>query len=514
MNAAASADVLVIGGGASGAVVARRLAEDPEISVLLVEAGPSDERREEILRLRDWLALLEDPGTSVPYPIEPQPHANSELVHSRARVLGGCSSHNAGIAVRAPDVDFERWAAAAGERWGPDGTADAWERVLETVSINPPATRNPLADAVVRAGEQVGLPLIERWGRAVPSGIGRLPLAVRDGRRQSSSVAYLHPLAALPDNLEVLTDTAVRRIELDNAGAAVAVRTAHGLIRARHEIVLCAGAFETPKLLMLSGIGPAEELRRHGLALRVELPGVGARLLDHPEAIVTWSASRPVPDEGDQFWEVALFAETERGPIMGHVGMKPVVPPGYRQPVYGLSITPNTAWPRSEGRVSLSSDDPRDLPRVDPAYLTDPAGDDVAVLVEGVRLARRVAAAPALAAWLEEEIAPGRACVSDEELERYIRATLATVHHPAGTARMGDPGNEATVVGPDLAVRGVDHLRVADASIFPALTTVNPCLTCMMVGERAAEIVAGALRGRGGADAKVRRTDGTVATPN
>jgi choline oxidase len=493
-----NADVIVVGGGAAGAVLARRLAEDPNLSVLLVEAGPSDEHREDILRLRDWFALLADEQTSIPYPIEPQPHANSALVHSRARVLGGCSSHNAGIALRAPDADLERWAAIAGERWGPAGTADAWNRVLATVAISPAASRNPLAAAALDAGRQIGLPLIERWERTVPVGIGWLPLNARDGRRQSSAAAYLHPLAALPDNLHVLTNTPVQRIELDACGTAVAVHTADGPLQAHHEIILCAGAFETPKLLMLSGIGPADELGRHGIPVRVDLPGVGAHLLDHPETIATWSTRGPVPDEGDQFWEVAFFAETEWGLTMAHVGTRPAVPLGYPLPLHGLSIIPNTARPESVGRLSLRSAHPADLPRVDPAYLTDPAGNDLAVLVAGIRLARELAAAPALAPWLEAEVAPGPSIASTDELERYVRSTLATVHHPAGTARMGRPDDHNAVVGPDLRVRGVSHLRVADASIFPTLTTVNPCLTCMMVGEHAAQIVADGLGVPGG----------------
>jgi choline oxidase len=168
-----------------------------------------------------------------------------------------------------------------------------------------------------------------------------------------------------------------------------------------------------------------------------------------------------------------------------------VVPPGFPVPDHGLSITPNAALPRSEGTVRLRSRHPADPPLIDPAYLS--CEDDLAVLVEGVALARRVAAAPALASWLGPEVAPGVDCRSEDELERYIRATLSTVHHPAGTARMGDPGNDGTVVDPQLRVRGVDRLRIADASIFPELPSVNPCLTCMMVGERAAEIIAESL---------------------
>jgi choline oxidase len=504
MNAGMNADVIIVGGGAAGAVLARRLAQDPDVSVLLVEAGPSDEHREDILRLRDWFALLADEQTSIPYPIEPQPHANSALVHSRARVLGGCSAHNAGIALRAPDTDLERWAVIAGDLWGPDGTAHAWSRVLATVAISPATSRNPLAAAVVEAGQQIGLPLIERWERTVPVGIGWLPLNARDGRRQSSSAAYLHPLAALPDNLRVLTNTPVQRIELDSCATAVAAHTARGPLHARHEIIICAGAFETPKLLMLSGIGPADELGRFGIPVRVDLPGVGAHLLDHPETIATWSTLRPVPDEGDQFWEVGFFAETEWGLTMAHVGTKPAVPLGYPQPLHGLSIIPNAAAPRSVGRVSLRSADPADLPRVNPAYLTDAAGSDLAVLVAGIRIARELAAAPALTPWLGAELVPGLSSASTAELQRYVRTTLATVHHPAGTARIGQPDDEHAVVGPDLRVRGVSHLRVADASVFPTLTTVNPCLTCMMIGEHAAQIVADALSAPGGVAALPR----------
>ena len=482
-----NADVVVVGGGASGAVLARRLADDPDVSVILVESGPSDEGRDDILLLRHWLSLGVDESISVPYSIEPQPDANSSLVHTRGRVLGGSSSHNAAIALRAPDADLELWAAVAGPGWGPDGTERAWQRMFATVGVGVAESRNPLAAAVIEAGAQTGLPVIESWGRERPHGVGWLPLNVRARCRRSSSVAYLHPLSGLPKNLTVLTGTSAERVELDGDGAAVGVSTSRGRIQARCEVVLSAGAFETPKLLMLSGIGPAAELASHALPVLVDLPGVGAHLLDHPETTLTWRATREVPDDGDQFWEVALFADTASGPVMAHVGTKPVVPPGFPPPDHGLSITPNAALPRSQGTVRLRSGRAGDPPLIDPAYLS--CEEDLAALIEGAALARGIAAAPALAPWLGEEVAPGAGCDSDEELERYIRVTLSTVHHPAGTARMGDPADETTVVDPQLRVRGVQRLRVADASIFPELPSVNPCLTCMMVGERAAEII-------------------------
>jgi choline dehydrogenase-like flavoprotein len=461
--------------------------------VILIEAGPSDVGRAEVLQLRRWLSLFRNPAVSVAYPIAAQAWGPSGLNHSRARILGGCSSHNGAIALRPPDGDFHRWEAEGAAGWGPADTATAWERVREQVAIAPPASRNPLGEAVLAAAEQLGLAQIDRFGRGCPPGIGRLTLNVRDGIRQSSSVAYLHPFSALPPNLTVLTSTAVEAIDLDDGGRAHRVRTARGNVLAEREVVLCAGAFETPKLLMLSGIGPREELRRRGIDVRVERVGVGRHLLDHPETLVTWGAARPVPLEGDSFWELALFTEIEHGSLMAHVGTVPVVPPGYTLPAHGLSIAPNAADARSEGEVRLRSADPGDPPVVDPRYLTDAAGRDLAVLVAGIMLARRLAGAQALAPWLSAEVCPGPGVSSPEQLADYVRRELSTVHHPAGTARMGAPFGEGSVVDPHLRVIGVQGLRVADASVFPALPSVNPCLTCMMIGERAAELVAEAL---------------------
>jgi choline oxidase len=305
--------------------------------------------------------------------------------------LGGCSSHNGAIALRAPDGDFRSWDEAGASGWSPEDTAGAWDRVFGQVSLVPSSTRNPLGEAVLEAAEQSGLDRIELFGSGLASGIGRLPLNARDGLRQSSSVAYLHPLRELPANLTVLTGTPVQRIELDDTGRAHAAVTERGQISADREIVLCAGALETPKLLMLSGIGPAEHLRPHGIDVRIELPGVGRHLLDHPETLITWSTSRPVPGEGDSFWELALFVEGEHGPMMAHIGTQPVVPPGYPLPAYGLSITPNAADSQTERTLRLASADPDALPVIDPRYLSDAAGADLAVLVEGIGLARRIA---------------------------------------------------------------------------------------------------------------------------
>ena len=235
-----------------------------------------------------------------------------------------------------------------------------------------------------------------------------------------------------------------------------------------------------------------------GIPLRVELPGVGEHLLDHPEGVVVWESSRPIPGPIVQLWEVGVFARTGINPhplpdLMCHFGLMPFTwhtePAGYPTAEWGFSLTPNVCRARSEGSVRLRSANPAEPPRIDFRYFTDPAGYDERVMVEGVKTARRIAAQPALAEWIVRELAPGPAVQSDAEISAYVRATANTVYHPAGTCKMGDPSHPLTVVDPHLRVIGVAGLRVADASIFPSMTTVNPAMTVFMIGEKCAALV-------------------------
>lgn len=488
-------DYLVVGGGTAGAVVAARLAEDPEASVCLVEAGPSDEGVREILELKRWQGLLGHAQYGQEFEIEPQERGNSNILHSRGIMLGGSSSHNSAIAFKPTEGDIRRWEAAGAAGWGPDGVAEYFARVSRTVNMEPSEWGNPLVEAFLAAGEEEGFPRLD-FSQGVHKGVGLFQLNKKGGLRQSSSAAYLHPLPELPANLTVLTSTRTRRVVFEGERA-VGVETDRGELRANQEIVLSAGAFDTPKLLMLSGVGPAEPLGMLGVPVVSDVIGVGENLLDHPEGVITWESKHPVPDETANYYEAGLFANVDPDSgdpdLMFHFGLEPfdmhTRPLGYPTAENAFSITPNVTRARSRGTVRLRSADPEAPPAIDFRYFTDPEGYDERIMVEGVRLARELAASGALSEWVERELAPGPSAQSFEELSEYVRTTANTVYHPAGTCKMGSPDDPDAVVDPELRVRGVEGLRVADASVFPAMISVNPCITCMMVGEKASDLI-------------------------
>lgn len=501
MSSSAEFDFVIVGGGTAGAIVAARLAEDRSATVCLLEAGPSDENDGRILELRNWPNLL---GSELDYDyrIEPQARGNSRIRHSRGRVLGGCSSHNSAIAFPAPSVDLETWERLGATGWGPAGTWRYFERVLQRVTIETAPPSNACAAAFVTAAQQIGFPIVPFDSGDIREGVGWFRLNKRGPIRQSSSVAYLHPLADLTSNLQVRTGLPVRRVLLDDAAQAVGVETPAGTVRSRQEVIVCCGAFDSPRLLLLSGIGPADQLRAVGIPPRVDLLGVGEHLLDHPEGIVMWESVRPVPDISTQFWEAGMFVRTEEhlewADLMYHFGTVPfdmnTAPLGYPTAEQAFCLTPNVTRARSRGVLRLRSADPAVPPAIDFRYFTDADGHDERVLLAGIKLARRIAEQPALRDWVKRELAPGPSVQTDAALSEYARRTANTVYHPAGTCRMGAADDPLAVVDPALRVRGTGRLRVADASIFPAMIGVNPCLTCMMIGEKCADLV----RERGG----------------
>ena len=498
MNKKDNYDYLVLGGGTAGAVIAARLAESTDASVCLVEAGPSDEDQTRVLELRRWMDLLGS-DLDYDYEISAQERGNGLIRHSRGRVLGGCSSHNSAISFRTPDVDLEEWESLGATGWGPEEIHPLLDRVAERVHRETVEPENACGIAFVEAAQQAGFPLVRFDEEDFREGVGWFTLNQRDGIRQSSSVAYLHPLNELPPNLTILTDTQIRKVLLDADGDAVGAETDRGTIYAGREVIICCGAFDTPKLLMLSGIGPEEHLREVGVEPLVDLPGVGENLLDHPEGIVMWESSRPVPEVSTQFWEAGLFACTNpdlgHPDLMFHFGTVPfdinTAPLGYPTTDQGFCITPNVARAKSRGTVRLRSSDPSAPPLIDFRYFTDPDGHDERVMLEGVKLARKIAEQPALQSWVGRELAPGPGLQNDEELSEYARRTANTVYHPAGTCRMGTADDLLAVVDPELRVRGVGRLRVADASIFPTMIGTNPCMTCTMIGEKCAVLAAG-----------------------
>jgi choline oxidase len=373
-----------------------------------------------------------------------------------------------------------------------------FERVFEQVSIDPAPPLNPLSQAFLEAAQQAGFKRVSfHIESELPEGAGVFELNARNGQRQSSSQAYLHPRLVTARNLTLLTDTIVKRVLLDEENRAYAVETAAGELAARREIILCCGTFETPKLLLLSGIGPRRHLEEIGIAARVDLPGVGEHLIDHPEGVLIWETNQPVPSQTTQYWEVGLFSkvlpDAPLPDVMLHFGVVPfdwnTAPLGYPTARYGFSLTPNVPRAQSEGFVRLRSADPSAAPVIDCRYFTDPDGYDETLLLKGMELARRIAAQPALRAWIRRELAPGEAIQDERALSEYARRTANTVYHPAGTCRMGAVHDSRTVVDACLRVKGVQRLRVADASIFPSMISVNPCMTCMMIGERCADLL-------------------------
>jgi choline oxidase len=275
----------------------------------------------------------------------------------------------------------------------------------------------------------------------------------------------------------------------------VGVQTAGGPIYAEREVIVSCGAFDSPKLLLNSGIGPAGHLRSVGMHVVHDLPGVGEHLLDHPEGVVNWELSRPMPPEAVNFWEIGIFEKTQPDlpapDLMMHLGIvvfdMQTKPAGYPTAEHGFSLTPNVTRAKSEGTVQLRSADPADPPRIDFRYFTDPEGHDERVMVAGVRRAREIAAQGALREWIRCELTPGAGVQSDTAISEYVRSTANTVYHPAGTCKMGAAADPSAVVDPQLRVCGVQGLRVADASVFPTMIGVNPNITVMMIGERCAD---------------------------
>ncbi|MCX5386864.1 GMC family oxidoreductase [Streptomyces sp. NBC_00083] len=507
-------DYVVVGGGTAGCVVAARLSEDPSVTVCLLEAGPSDVGDDNVLRLERWMGLLES-GYDWDYPVEPQEHGNSYMRHARARVLGGCSSHNSCIAFWAPAEDLDAWEAAGCSGWG---AADAFPlyRRLETngdpgdhhgrtgpVKIRTVQPNDPCGTALLEACAQASIPTTAfNTGTTVLRGAGWFQInSDENNMRQSASVAYLHPVLGNRPNLEVRTGVRAKHLLIDAdrrcTGAAyldpdlVHSRT----VTARRETIVSCGAIDTPKLLMLSGIGPAGHLRDVGVDVVVDAPGVGENLQDHPEGVIMWEAKRPMVTSSQQWWEIGIFVDTQPGldrpDLMFHYGSMPfdmnTYRRGYPTSENAFCLTPNVTRARSRGTVRLRTRDFRDKPRVDPRYFTDE--HDVRVMTYGLRLAREIAAQPALAPWAGAELAPGPGVRTDDELLDYIATTHNTVYHPSCTVKMGADNDPTAPLDARLRVKGIQGLRVADGSAMPDLVTVNPCITTMMIGEKCADML-------------------------
>ncbi|WP_434595409.1 GMC family oxidoreductase [Streptomyces sp. A5-4] len=498
-------DYVVVGGGTAGSVIASRLTEDPSVRVAVIEGGPSDVDRPEVLTLRRWMGLLGG-ELDYDYPTTEQPRGNSHIRHSRARVLGGCSSHNTLIAFQPLPSDWDEWAAAGADGWDAAAMGPYFHKLRNNIVPVDEKDRNAIArDFVDAAQAALDVPRIEGFNKKpFHEGVGFFDLAYHpeNNKRSSASVAYLHPFLDRP-NLHIMLETWAYKLELDGGRATgVHVRTKDGeeiLVEASREVLVCAGAVDTPRLLMHSGIGPRADLEALGIPVAVDLPGVGENLLDHPESVIVWETDGPIPENSAMDSDAGLFVrrdpESEGPDLMFHFYQIAFTDNperlGYERPPHGVSMTPNIPKPRSRGRLFLTSADPADKPALDFRYFTDEDDYDGRTLVDGIKIAREIAKSEPLARWLKREVCPGPDVTSDEDISEYARKVAHTVYHPAGTCRMGASGDELAVVTPDLKIRGLEGIRIADASVFPTMPSVNPMIGVLMVGEKCAEMLAG-----------------------
>jgi choline dehydrogenase-like flavoprotein len=438
---------------------------------------------------------------------------NSFITHSRAKVLGGCSSHNTLISFRPFEYDMQRWVAQGCEGWDFKTMTRMLDRLRNTVQPVHARHRNQLCkDWIESCSTSLNIPVIDDYNKDIrengklEQGVGFFNVSYNpdDGRRSSASVAYIHPILRGDEkrpNLTVLTHAWVNRINVDSnrTVTGVDVRLASGdVVTVRHKVetVLSAGAVDTPRLCMLSGIGPRSDLSALDIPVVHDVPGMGHNLLDHPESIILWELNRPVPpNQTTMDSDAGIFLRREApsaradgtlddgtaADIMMHCYQIPFCENtarlGYDVPKDAFCMTPNIPRPRSRGRVYLRSADPAVHPALDFRYFTDPEGYDAATLVAGIQAARKVAQQEPFKSWLKREVAPGPALQSFDELSEYARKVAHTVYHPAGTTKMGAASDRMAVVDHRLRLRGLGGVRIADAGVFPEMPSINPMLS-------------------------------------
>ncbi|WP_040796316.1 GMC family oxidoreductase [Nocardia higoensis] len=518
-----TADYVVVGTGSAGAVVADRLSEDPGVEVVALEAGPADKNK--FVHIPAGFSKLFRSDLDWDYLTEPQPNLGDRRIYwPRGRMFGGSSSMNAMMWVRGFRADYDEWALLAGEQWGFAAAVEQFRRIENVQDAQYPdeGTGGPLhiqhqrsprtsTAAFLTAVREAGF-TVEPPNRPQPEGFTRTMVTQRDGRRWSTADGYLRP-AMRRRNVTVLSESQATRILFDGTKA-IGVEYRRGpatfVVLARREVVLCGGAINSPQLLMLSGIGDSDELARQGIPVVHHAPEVGANLQDHLVAGIGYSCEDTL-FAAEKPLELVNYLLRHRGMLTSNVGEAygfvksrpeldqpdlelvyapaPFYNEGLIEPAeHGNILATVLLRPRSRGRISLASSDPLAKPIIDPRYLSDSGGVDRAAILAGLRTCAAIAETPAMKAILGDLIYPPNA---PADLEATLEHTLThyahTLYHPIGTCRMGsDP---VSVVDPDLRVRGVENLRVADASVMPLQVRGHTHAPSVFIGEQAARFI-------------------------
>jgi choline dehydrogenase len=526
-------DYIIVGAGSAGCVLASRLSENPDARVLLLEAGPPDVADE--IHIPAAVNLLFKSAYDWDYRTTSQDRAGGRAVYwPRGKVLGGSSSINAMIYIRGSRDDYDTWRDDYGcEGWGftdllpyflraesNSRGASAYHGASGPLSVQDLRYKSDLTGAFIAAAKNCGQRVNDDFNGPSQEGVGYYQVTQRGGRRWSAADAYLHPAMDRP-NLTVQTDALVTGLVIEE-GHATGVRYLRRGVEetatAAAEVIVSAGTIGSPQLLMLSGIGPAAHLHEHDIAVVADSPGVGGNLSDHPVVTVMWGTPK-----SKNLWEMAGprnlarwqmthtgpmttnvaeaggFARTDPGlpapDIQWHVLPVPFVNGGLADPTSrALSVLVTLVSVGSRGRIRLTSADPRHKPAIDPAYLSDMADFDP--LVRGIAMAREFAAAKPLSRLVKPELAPGAGIRTETDLREWIRNDLNTLYHPVGTCAMGGDGRVAaskltSVVDTELRVRGVEGLRVVDASVMPTVPRGNTNAPTIAIAERAADLIQG-----------------------
>ncbi|WP_161883378.1 GMC family oxidoreductase [Deinococcus alpinitundrae] len=515
-------DYVVVGAGSGGCVVAARLTEDPNVRVLLLEAGVPDEAPE--IGIPAAFSKLFKSPLDWNYETEAQPHlAGRRLYWPRGKMLGGSSSINAMVYIRGNKADYDAWDAAGNQGWSYDEVLPYFIKAEDNengpgpfhgaggpLHVENRRYTHEICDAITAGFQEVGFAANDDFNGVSQEGVGRYQVTQKGGVRHSAASAYLKPALARP-NLEARTGAHVTRILIE-AGRAVGVAYQSGdgprTVRAERGVILAAGAITSPHLLMLSGVGERAMLEAAGVTVVHELPGVGQNLQDHLFVPLVYETETVSLKDATSEANFALYLGEQQGMLCSniaesggfmksdpsldapdlqfHNGAALFVDHGFLElDGHHFTLLPSLVAPHSKGQIRLASSDPQAYPLIEPDYLSDER--DMEVLLRGMRLARQVGESDALSAYRTREAMPGEAVQSDDELREYIRAQAMTIYHPVGTCKMGH--DDLAVVDDKLQVHGLEGLWVADASVMPTIVRGNTNAPTIMIAEKAAEFI-------------------------